>query len=147
MAQRSRLIVPALGGLYAALGDIALTLLRLVTGLWLVPHGWYKLDGNMAAAAQYFSGLGFTPGLLWAWMVALTEFGGGLCLASGFLTRLAAIPIIVFMLTATVHHSVNGFMWNDGGFEYPLFWAVSALVFLVRGGGRYSLDRLIGREF
>ncbi len=49
-------------------------------------------------------------------------------------------------MVAIKFHAVNGFYWNNLGFEYPLFWALVVLHFLVRGGGRFSLDRLIGRE-
>jgi putative oxidoreductase len=68
-------------------------------------------------------------------------------LAAGFLTRLAAIPILLFLATAVSYHMKNGFYWNDGGFEYPLMWAVVTLVFLVKGGGKLSVDNLIGRSF
>ena len=147
MTQTSKLIIPGLGGLYATLEEWTLPLLRIVTGLWLVPHGWGKLAGGMQGTADFFQSAGFSPGLLWAWMVALTEVVGGLLLAAGFLTRLVTIPIIVFLLAATSFHSGNGFMWSNGGFEYPLFWALAALIFLVRGGGKFSVDQAIGKEF
>ena len=41
----------------------------------------------------------------------------------------------------------NGFFWTDKGFEYPLMWGIVALAFVILGGGRYSIDALIGREF
>jgi putative oxidoreductase len=146
VTQTSKLIVPGLGRLYVALEDWALLLLRIATGLWLVPHGWGKLFGGIQGTADFFQSAGFSPGLLWAWLVALTEVLGGLFLAAGFLTRLVAIPIIIFLLTAASFHSSNGFMWNNGGFEYPLFWALAAFVFLIRGGGRLSVDGAIGKE-
>jgi putative oxidoreductase len=43
-------------------------------------------------------------------------------------------------------HLPNGFFWTSGGFEYPLLWGIVALYFVVRGGGRYSVDTAIGRE-
>ena len=43
-------------------------------------------------------------------------------------------------------HLPIGFFWMIGGFEYPLLWGVVALYFMVRGGGRYSVDAAIGRE-
>ena len=51
------------------------------------------------------------------------------------------------MATAVIQHFPRGFFWTSGGFEYPLMWAVAAFFFLVRGGGPYSLDRALGREF
>jgi putative oxidoreductase len=147
VTQTSKLIIPGLGGLYAAIEEWTLPLLRIVTGLWLLPHGWSKLSGGLQGTADFFQSAGFSPGLFWAWMVALTEFFGGLFLAAGFLTRLVTIPIIIFLLAAASFHSSNGFMWSNGGLEYPLFWAVSAFIFLIRGGGKASVDRMIGKEF
>ena len=147
MAQTSKLIIPGLGGIYAAFEEWTLPLLRIVTGLWLIPHGWGKLSGGMQGTADFLQGVGFAPGVLWAWLIALTEVVGGLFLAAGFLTRLVAIPIVIFLITAAVFHSSNGFMWSNGGSEYPLLWAVAAFVFLIRGGGKASVDRAIGKEF
>lgn len=123
-------------------------LLRVTTGLLLVPHGYGKLfGGGLEGTAQFFESVGFAPGYPFALFVALVEFFGGLALAAGFLTRPVAVLIVGFMAQATLFHAANGFMWSNGGFEYPLLWTVTALVFLVRGGGKLSVDRAIGREF
>ena len=75
------------------------------------------------------------------------EFVCGICLALGLFTRLAAGPIIVFLIVAIVtYHWEFGFMWEKRGIEYPLFWAIVVFHFLVHGGGPYSLDARIGRE-
>lgn len=146
MSDESRLLIPALGGLYRKLAPVTETLVRLCAGLSLAAHGYPKLFGATAANAAFFEQAGFHPALFWTILTGLTEFGGGLCLALGLLTRLAAIPALVFLVVAIKFHAVNGFYWNNLGFEYPLFWALVVLHFLVRGGGRFSLDRLIGRE-
>lgn len=146
MADESRLFIPALGGLYRTLAPVTETLVRLCAGLSLAAHGYPKLFGATAANAAFFEQAGFHPALFWTILTGLTEFGGGLCLALGFLTRLAAIPVLVFLAVAIKFHAANGFYWNNLGFEYPLFWALVVLHFLVRGGGCFSLDRLIGRE-
>lgn len=142
----SRLLVPGLGGIYRALAPWTTLLVRVVAGLSLIPHGYPKLFVNPAASAQFFEQSGFRPGMVWAMLVGCTEVFGGLLLALGFLTRLAAIPVFIFLLTAITFHWPNGFVWNRLGFEYPLFWAIVVLHFLVHGGGRYSVDRLLGRE-
>lgn len=142
----SRLLIPALGGLYRTLAPVTELLIRLCAGLSLAAHGFPKLFGATAANAAFFEQAGFHPALFWTILTGLTEFGAGLCLALGFLTRLAAIPILLFLLVAVKFHAANGFYWNQLGFEYPLFWTLVVLHFLVCGGGRWSLDRLIGRE-
>jgi putative oxidoreductase len=110
-------------------------------------HGWTHVNADMNDTAAYFEGEGYSPGLFWAWAVTLTEFIGGICLAIGLATRLVAVPIFIFLLTAVNYHSRNGFFWDQGGFEYPLMWAAVVLVFLVNGGGKASVDELIGRSF
>jgi putative oxidoreductase len=143
----ARLIIPQLGHIYQALGPWILSLLRFLAGISMAMHGWVHINADMNDTAAYFEGEGFSPGLFWAWAVTLTELVGGICLAIGLATRLVAAPIFVFLLTAVKYHSKNGFYWDQGGLEYPLMWAVVVLVFLVNGGGRASVDRLIGRSF
>ena len=68
-------------------------------------------------------------------------------LALGLATRPVAALVFGVMAVAVVAvHWPAGFFWTSGGYEYPLLWAVAALFFVLRGGGRYSADALIGRE-
>ena len=64
-------------------------------------------------------------------------------------TRLAALPIVVFLIVSNYERwRVGGFFWNKVGLEFTLMWNVAALYFLVRGGGAISVDHLlIDREF
>ena len=139
------LIIRQLAPLYAAAEPFGLPLLRIVTGLWLLPHGVPKI-GNFSGTAEFLAGLGYYPGWFWALVVILTETVVALMLAVGFLTRLAALIIFIHMLNIIAFHWSNGFTWSNGGWEYPGLWAAAALVFVVRGGGLRSVDRAIGRE-
>jgi putative oxidoreductase len=141
-----RLIVPALGGIYRIFAPYTETLIRIVAGLSFVPHGYPKLFVNPARSAAFLAESGFEPGMFWAILLGSTEFFGGLLLAAGFLTRLACIPLFIFLITAITHHWPNGFTWIEEGFEYPLFWAIVVFHFLIHGGGRYSADAMLGRE-
>ncbi len=149
--QGSRFYIPALGRLYVGLADTAWLLLRLVIGLNLVPHGMQKAFGAFGGPGlEGFAGalakMGYPAPTLFAWLIMLTEMVGGLLLALGFLTRPAALGILIFMAAAVLNHLSRGFFWNAGGYEYPLMWGIAALFFLIRGGGPYSLDRAIGKE-
>jgi len=147
MQESPRLLFPALGSIYCALWPVTELLIRLIAGGALAIHGFPILFGQTAVAAKFFQSIGFSNAELWAHVVGLTEFFCGLALALGLLTRLAAVPIIGFLLIAIVtYHWQFGFAWENRGFEYPLFWAIVVFHFLVRGGGRWSLDALIGRE-
>ena len=147
MAQPSRLVVPALGGIYRSLAPITEPLVRVVAGCSLAAHGFPILFGNIGGAAKFLESTGFENGLFWAYVVGLVEWVCGLCLALGLLTRVVVAPIIGFLVTAMVtYHWQFGFAWENRGIEYPLFWAIVVFYFLARGGGRWSLDALIGRE-
>ena len=68
-------------------------------------------------------------------------------LAVGLATRAVAALVTGVMAVAVLQvHLANGFFWTNGGFEYPLLWGVVALGFVLRGGGRLSLDGALGRE-
>lgn len=145
-------ILPAVSSLTAALSPLGEPLIRITAGLLLVPHGGQKLFGwfggyGLEATGQFFATkLGLPPSF--ALLAGLVEFVGGLMLAAGFLTRpVAALVVGVMAYAAFGVHLANGFFWTSGGFEYPLMWGLVALAFVLRGGGRYSVDNLIGREF
>ena len=146
------LAIPALGRLYAASGDLAEAGLRITAGAFLIPHGMQKLFGafggyGLAATGQFFeTQLGFANGWLAALGAGSVETFGGLLLALGLLTRPVAVAIAVLLLVAASVHVPAGFFWTAGGWEYPALWAAVALYFAAKGGGRFSADRLIGRE-
>jgi putative oxidoreductase len=143
--------IPALGNLYAVVVPLGEPLARVATGLFLLPHGAQKLFGwfggyGVEATGKFFaSKLGLPPSF--ALLAGLIEFFGGLALAAGALTRVAAGAVVGLMAVAVLTvHLPNGFFWTSGGFEYPAMWGLIALSFVLRGGGRYSLDAMIGRE-
>ena len=143
--------VPAFTGIYAAFDPIALPLLRLTMGLILVPHGCQKLFGwfgglGFEKFTEIFDKIGWHPAVFWVALVALTESVGGLLLAFGFLTRFAAAAILIFMMNAVWSTSAKGFFWAQGGMEYPILIGIVALVFLIKGGGRFSVDHALGKE-
>ena len=152
MAQATtRLYLPALGGIYSAVGEYAEPILRIALGGVLIPHGMQKLFGafggmGFTANAALFDKLGYTPGVFWGTLVGCTELFGGILLVIGLFTRFAAAAVLIFMLTAIHFTSAKGFFWSNGGMEYPILIGVCALFFLIRGGGSYSVDHAIGRE-
>jgi putative oxidoreductase len=130
----------------------AFPLVRIATGLLLIPHGAQKLFGwfggyGLSATGQYFeSSLGMSPGIVFAALAGFVEVFGGLALVLGLLTRPAALAVAVFMAVALLVHVPNGFFWTEGGYEYPLMWGMLAVSILLRGGDRYSLDSIVGLQ-
>lgn len=144
-------LIPAVRPITEILSPFAEPLVRITVGLMLVPHGAQKLFGwfggyGIEATGQFFAGKLGLPASL-ALVAGVIEFFGGIALAAGLATRLVAALVAGMMAVATIQvHLGNGFFWTGGGFEYPLMWGLTALSFVLRGGGRYSLDAAIGYE-
>lgn len=123
---------------------------RLALGIVMVVHGAGKLFGigpsamPMADVAGMIADLGFPAASLFAWVVALVEFGGGILVLLGLFTRYAALAIAVDMLVATtLVHFPNGFPHTDGGYEYTLVLFLLALSLLMSGAGKLSVTQAL----
>ena len=148
------LFFPFMAGFYDGASRLAYPLIRLFTGLILMPHGaqklfgWFGGSGLVATGEGFAKGLGLEPGLFFALLVGGTEFFGGLCLAIGLFTRIVAAGTVIIMVVAIFAvHLGNGFFASKGGYEYALLWGIVALAIFFRGGGELSVDRRIGKEF
>jgi putative oxidoreductase len=130
--------------------NIGLLLLRLTVGLTLAAHGTQKLFGwfggpGLGGTDQFFEMLRFLPGRRHALMAGLAETGGGLLLALGLLTPVAAVLVFSVMFVAAVTvHIKKGFFAQNGGYEYTLVLGVAALTVAFTGPGSLSLDALLG---
>jgi len=151
--ERMALYVPGLEKLYEAVKPLSYPLLRIMMGLFFVPHGAQKLFGLFGAPAfpQYVTSFGrmgpFWGQSGWVYYIGCLEFFGGLLMAAGFLTRIVAFQFLCFMAMAFfVANTANGWFWTKGGIEAPMSWGIVCLVILINGGGRFSLDRAIGKE-
>ena len=131
---------------------------RVILGCVMLPHGAQKLFG-------WFGGFGFTntmtyftqtTGLPWiiAFLIVMGESLGSLGLILGFFTRLSALGLICIMVGAIITvHIPNGFFMNwfgkqaGEGFEYHLLVIGMSIPLLVSGGGKYSVDMLIHKNF
>ncbi|MEU1704164.1 DoxX family protein [Streptomyces sp. NPDC005706] len=128
--------------------DAGLLLIRLAFGLLMAAHGAQKLFGlfggpGLTATGKGFAGLGYRPGRLYAVIGGLSEFLGGLGLALGLLTPLAAAALIGVMINAMATVTGAHGLWEaDGGVEYSVCIAVVALAVAAIGPGRLAVDRL-----
>jgi putative oxidoreductase len=133
--------------------DLGLLILRVVFGLTLAAHSAQKLFGwfggpGLVGTAQMMEQLGFRPPRLQAVAAALAEGGGGLALAAGLLTPLAAGAFMSVMFVATMSvHLPKGFFIQNGGFEYNLALAAGALAVAFTGPGAISADSSLGIDW
>ena len=145
-------VIPPLAPIYDRLQGLSWLLLRGFYGYFFMPHGAQKLFGlfggaGLAKTAVGFAKNGFDPGMFWASYIGGLEFFGGFLMLIGLFTRPVAALLFGFMFVAATYATVgNGYFWSKGGIEMPILLSVLAVVILIRGGGPYSVDRLIGRE-
>ena len=113
--------------------DFGLLILRLVVGFAFAAHGaqkWFGWFGGygIAGTGAFFEQLGFHPGKRAALLAGMAETLGGLALALGAATPLAATILISVMLVAIASvHLAKGFFSSNGGYEFPLVMGVAAL--------------------
>jgi putative oxidoreductase len=138
-----------------ATGDsFSLFVLRIALGIVILPHGLQKVFG-------WFGGWGFQSTMGWFASIGIPAFlgilaiaadtAGAVALIAGAGTRIAAFAIGVNMaVAALLVHRANGFFMNwsgaqaGEGFEFHILAAAMALVLVIAGGGRWSVDRAVG---
>ena len=120
--------------------DLAALLLRLTLGTMFVAHGLLKyFVFTPAGTVMFFESLGL-PGPL-AYLTIAAEVLGGIALLAGYHTRLVASALVPVLLGAAWAHAGNGWLFSspNGGWEYPVFMAFTAIAAALLGDGRYAL--------
>jgi putative oxidoreductase len=118
--------------------DAALLFMRLVVGLVFIASGWRHAKDPVTRGKN----IGISPGL--TRFLGLAELAGGLGVAFGVLTQLAALGLILIMLGAIQKKIL---VWKTGfwgkasdGWHYDLLFVAMCLVIATTGGGRYVLS-------
>jgi putative oxidoreductase len=126
------------------LQSIGLVWLRVLVGWGIATHGFGKIvGGHMEGFTAGVAQMGLPVPAVLAWAAALSELVGGACLAAGLATRVAASFIFITMSVALfIHHATDPFNVKELAY---LYWAASG-AFIVTGGGRYGVERLLGRR-
>jgi putative oxidoreductase len=142
----------------STLDSLALLLIRVPLGLIFAAHGSQKLLGlfggpGLTATLKSFEvHMGIPPVL--ALLAIIAEFGGGLGVLCGFLTRLSSVGIAVTMAVAMYKVTwMHGFFLNatcasgrGHGIEYNVALLGMALALIVTGGGQWAIDRFIWKR-
>jgi putative oxidoreductase len=121
----------------------ALLVIRLVAGAAFIRHGYPKIQNPFGWMGESSA----TPGLLQA-LAAVSEFFGGFAWILGALTPLASFGIASTMVVATSKHIARGdpFVGRGGSYQLSLVFLAIALLLLVAGPGRYSIDGWLRRR-
>ena len=119
---------------YAAL------LLRVSLGIMFSAHALLKyVVFTLPGTVKFFESLGL-PGPL-AYVTFAAELVGGLLILGGVYARWVALALVPILLGATWAHIGNGWVFSapNGGWEYPAFLVVAALVLALLGDGKFAL--------
>ena len=145
-----RLIIPGLAGFYRCAAPLSYALIRVITALTIFPGGIDKLfeGGAGRIASGNITALGLPMPYAWAWAVTCIEFFGSILLALGLFTRPVAFAMTIQLTVISFGIMIKrGMFWTTGGIEVALLLGLVTFAFVIGGGGRYSLDHAIGREF
>lgn len=124
--------------------DLGRVWLRILIGTGTATHGFAKIfGGGMEGFAQGVAQMGFPLPIVFAWAAALSEFAGGICIAAGVGTRVAASFVFCTMAVALfIYHRQDPFSVKELAY---LYWTASGALILL-GGGRYTLERVIRKR-
>lgn len=137
--------------------DTAIMILRVLLGVVFFPHGMQKLLGwfggyGFEGTMGFFTGKLGVPAVF-AFLAIIAEGLGALGLLTGFLTRLSAFGIGVNMAVAVyMLHFQNGFFMNwfgnqkGEGFEYHILVFAIVIALIIKGGGKWSVDRIVASK-
>ena len=125
--------------------DAALLVARILMPILFIVAGWGKMHAYTATAG-YMASAGvpsfFLP------LTILLEFGGGLAILFGFLTRTTALITAIFtILTAVIFHVDFSVAVNQMMFMKNLSIAGGFLVLFASGPGAFSIDRLLKKNW
>jgi len=144
------LIFPSLRSFYDWAIPFSWLIVRFGVGWNLAVHGYGKILRGMPGQAKLLDQSVpylHSVNLPLSYFLTFVEGVGGICIILGLFTRFfgAANAIEMGFLTFVVYWG-TGFSWLARGYEYTLLWGFMCLAIALRGGGPYSLDRLIGKE-
>ena len=117
-------------------------LLRITLGIMFIAHAGLKyFVFTLPGTVQFFQSLGL-PGPL-AYFTFGAELIGGVLILTGVYARWVALALVPILLGATWAHVGNGWVFNapNGGWEYPAFLTMAAIVLALLGDGMFSLTR------
>ncbi|MDX3934054.1 DoxX family protein [Stenotrophomonas sp.] len=125
--------------------DLALLLLRIAAGGFLLPHALGKLFGwfggpGLSGFAEELRGFGLPVAAPVPLLLATVQMLSGLAVVLGWQTRIAACVAAAFLFSTALLALPKGWFWMRGGVEYPLFWTVALCAIALAGPGGLGLQ-------
>ncbi|HEY6022930.1 MAG TPA: DoxX family protein [Pseudolabrys sp.] len=138
-----KLIFPGLAGFYETVADLWYPMIRIVAGGSLLYHGWGKVAAGQFSIASTLVKYGIQPAAPLGYVVPFLETVGAVCVILGLATRFFAAGIAIEMaVIAFVVKMPLGY----SQMELFVLFGIVFFAIALRGGGPYSLDRVIGKQ-
>ena len=115
--------------------------LRIILGIIFITHGFPKIK-NMKNTKKMVKSLGFFLPSFFAFILAVTEFFGGIAILIGAFTRIPAV-LLIFSMSIAVY--ARKFNWNQNfkeGYEFDILVIASLITLILLGSGNFSIDNL-----
>ncbi len=136
----------------ATVSDRRTLLPRLIVGLIFLSEGIQKFLFPELVGTGRFEKIGFSDPAFWAYFAGTFEIICGSLILLGLLTRIAAIPLFIIMMTAFI--TTKWPLLMDKGFwvlahEYRTDFAMTLLLIylFIYGSGKWSIDMKINKSF
>lgn len=135
-------------------------ILRLIIGFGFIAHGWAKYSRGTAGFEKLLTFLHVPFPHLMGTITPAIEVVGGFAIFIGAFVRLAAIPLILTMLTAmftihihygfssvkTIGLTPEGPQFGPPGYEINLLYIAGLMAIMITGAGRFSIDALLAKK-
>ena len=143
VGSEARLLFPGLSSFYATAPELWYPLVRIIAGGCMLYHGWAKLMGGVAPVTAAMVRNAIPAPSASAYIVMFLETAGAIAIVFGLFTRFFAAALAIELAVIAFYVQMpQGFP----RMELFLIWGTIMAFIALRGGGRYSLDRVIGKE-
>ncbi|HEY2348802.1 MAG TPA: DoxX family protein [Puia sp.] len=136
---------------YTYHSSLVLLLVRIIPGLVFLSEGIQKFLFRETLGAGRFATLGFSHPEFWAGFTGVFEITCGILLITGFLARMATVPLLIVMMVAFISTKLpmleqKGIwaMLHEGRADFAM--VISLIIILLNGPGNWSLDQGIKRR-
>ena len=126
--------------------SLGFLLLRLSIGIMLIHHGYEKLENIENFADAFVRPLHLPFPIFFSYVAAFSEIMGSWLIIFGLATRLGALAILG-TVSFGIYHALVTSGFNIYLLELLVLYWGGAVCIVLNGGGKFSIDHLIVRQF
>ena len=126
--------------------SLGFLLLRLSIGIMLIHHGYEKLENIENFADAFVRPLHLPFPIFFSYVAAFSEIMGSWLIIFGLATRLGALAILG-TVSFGIYHALVTSGFNIYLLELLVLYWGGAVCVVLNGGGKFSIDHLIVRQF